>query len=863
MTNGDIYSTAKKSFPYNIFIALLLGVLIGYFSGVYISGVSGKATHAQVCGDDHREGLEACDGGSRYCVTRGGYPGTQNCTNIANPGNCSGFEACRAASHCDGITRDSNEQCDGMDLGGLSCEELGLPRGTLRCDATCKFNKTGCGATGLVGWWKFDEINGNTAADSSGNKNDGIVYPSGPTWTTGKYENALSFNPVTTDYVIVGNPVLLKLSTGTIGAWIKTPSGGSGYRAIVVKAGAYHMYLKDNVLIVYDPGAGVDWSTGINLADSNWHHVAFTFQSGVTDGTKIYVDGVPKLTTTTSVANQLTDLWIGGGGSGSGSERQSFGGLIDDVRIYNRVLSDGEVAAIAGNVLGLGVSASFTPLAGASFTPLAGNTAAGTRTATMFSFSATAFGGTTYTYSWDFGDGTTSTLQNPTHVYATSGTKTVTVTVASGTQTATSNPLTVVICDGSSRDCCYDSDPGNDHYVAGTLIRDSSSFSPSPDVCLAGPDVKPGYVRESYCAADGFNFAKVDYLCPNGCSSGACNAAATAPSAPTLSLVATTSNSVNLSWTASTGTVSGYNIYRATSTSPTSFSRINTVPITTVGTAVSPYKDSPVASSTTYLYKIAAFNSAGESANSTPSVSATTSAAPVAPGPTSGLVAWWKFDDGTGTVAIDSSGNGNAGTLFEGAAGAVTCYNSGGCPKWVSGKKGAYAIQFFYSAVDYVGTNLAMPTTDFTVAFWYYPTTIGTAYKRRPFGSADSQSGQNGLDYAIYTGSGAGVIMRKAGTSYDFSCGSTPAINTWDHVVITVSSSTGAKCYRNGVQQGSNPAATSMTTGSLKVKIGGSGDVQDAFTFGTAQSAFDGYIDDVRIYNGVLTQADITALAAP
>ena len=40
---------------------------------------------------------------------------------------------------------------------------------------------------GLVGWWKFDETEGNIAYDSSGNGNDGNLT-NGPTWTEGKLE---------------------------------------------------------------------------------------------------------------------------------------------------------------------------------------------------------------------------------------------------------------------------------------------------------------------------------------------------------------------------------------------------------------------------------------------------------------------------------------------------------------------------------------------------------------------------------------------------------------------------------------------------------------------------------------------------
>jgi len=90
----------------------------------------------------------------------------------------------------------------------------------------------------------------------------------------------------------------LKISTGTIEAWVKTTNPGSSYRGIVTKAFAYSLYLRDNVLIAYDWANSASLSTGVSLNDGNWHHVAFTFQDGVVNGSKIYIDGIAKGTYT-------------------------------------------------------------------------------------------------------------------------------------------------------------------------------------------------------------------------------------------------------------------------------------------------------------------------------------------------------------------------------------------------------------------------------------------------------------------------------------------------------------------------------------------------------------------------------------
>ena len=70
----------------------------------------------------------------------------------------------------------------------------------------------------LVGWWKFDEGSGSTAADSSGNGNHGFI--TGAVWTKGKTGQALDFDGAN-DYVrIVVNPALNNLNAITMAAWI-------------------------------------------------------------------------------------------------------------------------------------------------------------------------------------------------------------------------------------------------------------------------------------------------------------------------------------------------------------------------------------------------------------------------------------------------------------------------------------------------------------------------------------------------------------------------------------------------------------------------------------------------------------------
>jgi cysteine-rich repeat protein len=227
------------------------------------------------------------------------------------------------------------------DLFGGSCDVTITPSAPLACNTT---------DTNLVGYWKLDDAS-SPAVDSSSNGNDGS-YVNGPVQSS-SVPAGISFADTSSyafdgvdDYVGIPNNAALQLSKGSLSAWIKTADAGSSYRSIFAKGNAYGLFLKDNVLISYDWGSASDRTTGVNLADNTWHHVVLSFDSGVTNGTKIYIDNVLSLTTTITVNDQLIASEIGRGGT-NGGQAQLFNGLIDDVRIYNDVFVPAQVTELS------------------------------------------------------------------------------------------------------------------------------------------------------------------------------------------------------------------------------------------------------------------------------------------------------------------------------------------------------------------------------------------------------------------------------------------------------------------------------------------------------------------------------------
>lgn len=141
------------------------------------------------------------------------------------------------------------------------------------------------------------------------------------------------------DNINFTNSNSVKLLNGTISAWVKTSSPGASFRGIMAKQNAYGLFYADSVLVAYDWGASATRTTGVNIADGNWKNVAMSFQSAVTNGTKIYINGISVLTTTITWVNDTQNLY--GGAEASAGQYAACSGSI--FSLYNRALSASEI----------------------------------------------------------------------------------------------------------------------------------------------------------------------------------------------------------------------------------------------------------------------------------------------------------------------------------------------------------------------------------------------------------------------------------------------------------------------------------------------------------------------------------------
>ena len=180
---------------------------------------------------------------------------------------------------------------------------------------------------------------GVTWYDLSNSGNNGTLT-NGPTFNSSNGGNIV-FDGVD-DYISCGNSASVQINQGTISAWVKASSPGSGYRGIITKQGNYGLFIRDGVLASYDWGNNQNITTNINIADDSWKHVAMTFTTNTgtpSNNAIIYLNGSAVLTTTIKYSVDTVGLQIGNGGDAV----QYISGNIAGASLYNRPLSAAEV----------------------------------------------------------------------------------------------------------------------------------------------------------------------------------------------------------------------------------------------------------------------------------------------------------------------------------------------------------------------------------------------------------------------------------------------------------------------------------------------------------------------------------------
>jgi hypothetical protein len=197
---------------------------------------------------------------------------------------------------------------------------------------------------GLVAHWSFDDCR---ATDNSGNGHDGTLGGN-PQCVDGVKGKAFSFDGVD-DYINAGNSPLFNVNNHTITTWIKSSSGG----IIVGKVNPYvyetislasnwYIYPTLHTAFATDYEVNHVIESVKTIADDKWHFVAMSYDGA---SVKFYIDEIldSSYPRTGTVRTNNNDLAIGRHGGAANGNDAFFNGLIDDLRIYNRALTEAEV----------------------------------------------------------------------------------------------------------------------------------------------------------------------------------------------------------------------------------------------------------------------------------------------------------------------------------------------------------------------------------------------------------------------------------------------------------------------------------------------------------------------------------------
>jgi hypothetical protein len=633
----------------------------------------------------------------------------------------------------------------------------------------------------LVGYWRLDEGSGTIAYDSSGHGNDGTIMGD-PQWVAGKNGMALDFDG-TEDYIDIGlgaGDYFATLNSGlSVAAWINRASTGTydiafgaGRNPVGTTAGddnnGWKFGIDSGDVVKFTTLGILDYTSTVGVPVGEWSHIAATFNEAGTE-LKVYLNGEYQETISGSgPANPATGLYaVGFGGTWA---LEFFDGMLDEVRVYNHVLTDPEILAAMEGTKGYPYALSPDPADGALHSD------------------------TWVSLSWKAGDFAVSH-----DVYMGDNFDDVNDATHDSEAFRGNLPLTSTYFVAGFPGYPYPDGlvPGTTYYWRIDEVNDVDPNSPWKGKIWSFT-IPP---RQAYnpVPANGTKF---------------------------LAAGATT-----LSWTAGFGSKLHY-VYFGDD--------YDTVANAAGGTQliVTNYATGPLELDKTYYWRVDESDGMVTYTGDVWSFSTR----PEIPVTDPNLLAWWKLDEGMGSIVLDWSGHDNHGTLANG-------------PVWVEGIDGG--ALYFDGKDDYVdlGTPAELYIPDnYTYTAW--------------FRVGQDINGDSGPQYLLCIGSRSDLVFGvedavgvdgdlslhyydTAATFHAVGVGQTVwSSGDWHMVAGTKDSATGHKIYLDGELRNSDTNTNNDNYATTRM-------ISLGARAWTGHQFYNGDIDDVRIYNRTLTQQEI------
>jgi hypothetical protein len=231
------------------------------------------------------------------------------------------------------------------DIFGVAIYDKALTADEIAANADKYFNPITITDPDLLLYYDFEEGAGTIALDESGHSNHGLLHGQ-PTWATGLFGGCLSLNSATGDYVETAGGLNIQSNTISVTGWVKHDASPAAWSGILTHRGTSPGCLglqHNGTELRYMWGADVYWSfsSGLNMPNGEWYFAALAISP--TQG-KLYLNGVDQ--TATNVAEHVVtnfDKVIDVGKDVGFATGRFMTGLIDEVRLYNRTLTDVDI----------------------------------------------------------------------------------------------------------------------------------------------------------------------------------------------------------------------------------------------------------------------------------------------------------------------------------------------------------------------------------------------------------------------------------------------------------------------------------------------------------------------------------------